>query len=80
MDNIVSSDECREMLAFIHKPNCIRFWKANLAEGTKIKMYVSFELVITSPGIYIPPPSKFKHMPKDVCGKIFNNLNVKRKN
>ena len=74
------SDECREMLAFIHKPNCIRVWKANLAEGTEIKMYVSFELVITPLGIYIPPPPKFKHMPKDVCDKIFNNLNVKRKN
>ena len=75
----MSSDECREMFAFMHKPNCIRFWKANFAEGTKIKMYVSFELVIMPLGIYIPPP-KFKHMPKDVYVKIFNNLNVKRKN
>ena len=64
MDNIVSSDECREMLAFIYKPNCIRFWKANLAEGIKIKMYVSFELVITSLGIYIPPPQNLNLCPK----------------
>ena len=75
-----SVDECREVFAFIHSESLIAlvsFWKENLGEHTKIKMYISFELAMTFLGIYTP--KIFKHMPKDVSVGIFNNLDVKRK-